>query len=73
MLLTICTALFGAVTVWNLVMLIIFLAARKSGGERYQKARSRFLISSAFFISAAVLYTAALIIIGTFVEPIFHM
>ncbi|MCM1330158.1 MAG: hypothetical protein NC253_12040 [Ruminococcus sp.] len=73
MLLTICTAVFGAVTVWNFVMLIIFFAARKSGGERYEKARSRFLISSAFFVSAAVLYIAALVVISTFVEPIFYM
>lgn len=71
--LSVCTAIFAAVTLWNLVMMIIFLAVRKSGGERYEKARGRFILSSVFFIAAIFLYAAALIIIEIFVEPIFYM
>lgn len=71
--LSVCTVIFAAVTLWNLVMMIIFLAARKSGGERYEKARGRFILSSVFFIVSIVLYAAALTLIGIFVEPIFYM
>lgn len=71
--LSVCTVIFAAVTLWNLVMMIIFLAARKIGGERYEKARGRFILSSVFFIVSIVLYAAALTLIGIFVEPIFYM
>lgn len=71
--LTVCSILLGLIMIWNLVTFIIFLARRKSGAEKREKARTGFVISSAFLISAIALYIALLIIVSIFSGPIFHM
>ncbi len=73
MLLTISGILFGAVGVWNIVMMILFFKTRKGSKEAHEKARTRFVISSSFFISAFVLFAAVLTVVWTFIDPITFM
>lgn len=73
MLLTISGILFGAVFVWNLIMMILFFKTRKGSKEAHEKARTRFIISSSFFITALVLFAAVLTIVFTFIDPITFM
>lgn len=73
MLITILQILCCAVCVWNLVMMIMFFVTRKKGGENHEKARSRFVISSAFFISVLTVYAAVQAVVWIFIEPITFM
>ncbi|MDE6593719.1 MAG: hypothetical protein K2K57_11745 [Oscillospiraceae bacterium] len=73
MLLTISGILFGAVGVWNLVMMILFFKTRKGSKEAHEKARTRFVISSSFFIASLVLFVAVLTVVWTFIDPITFM
>ena len=73
MLITISGILFGAVGVWNLVMMILFFNTRKGSKEAHEKARTRFIISSSFFITALVLFAAVMIVVWTFIDPITFM
>ena len=73
MLLTISGILFGVVGVWNLVMMILFFKTRKGSKEAHEKARTRFIISSSFFITSLVLFAAVMIVVWTFIDPITFM
>lgn len=73
MFITILQILCCTVCVWNLVMMIMFLATRKNGGEKHEKARSRFVISSAFFISMLTVYAAVQAVVWIFIDPITFM
>lgn len=73
MLLTISGILAAAAGVWNLVMMILFFKTRKGSEEVHEKARTRFVISSSFFITAVVLFAAILTIVWTFIDPITFM
>ncbi|MCM1578582.1 MAG: hypothetical protein NC078_07295 [Ruminococcus sp.] len=69
----ICFWMFAAVGVWNLIMMILFWKTRKSGGEKHEKSRSRFAVSSSFFSGSLILLIAAFVITEMFIQPIFYM
>lgn len=73
MLLTISFILFCVFGIWNLVMMILFLRTRKSEGEKREKSRTGFLVSSMFFAAGTVFLIAAIVITEMFIEPIFYM
>lgn len=73
MLIKILQILCCIVFIWNLVMMIMFFVTRKKGGEKHEKARSRFLISSAFFITVLTVYVAVQAVVWIFIEPITFM